>query len=203
VTYADGPLFLHLLYNEAVRQRPPAWKAWLSRELGRAERLAVLGVGNVARGDDAAGVRAAEALARRTGAARLAVFVTEEAPENFTGAVRAFAPSHVLVLDAASVGYPPGTVFPVAPLAVPDEDVSTHRTPLSTLAEYFERTVGCRVLVLGIEPKAFNPGAPLSAPVRRAVGEVASYLAGLAGRRLRSSSASGRRCSGSSPRPRA
>ncbi len=84
--------------------------------------------------------------------------MTEEAPENFTGAVRAFAPSHVLVLDAASAGFPPGTVFPVDPSAVPDEDVSTHRTPLSTLADYLERTVGCRVLVLGIEPKAFSPG---------------------------------------------
>ncbi len=187
-------------------RKPLPWKARLARELGQPERLAVLGVGNVAKGDDAAGVRAAEALARRAGpatAGRLKVFVTEEAPENFSGAVRTFAPSHVLILDAASAGFPPGAVFAVDPAAVPDEDVSTHRTPLSTLAGYLERTAGCRVLILGIEPKAFGTGTPLTAPVRRAVAEVASYLAGLAGRRLRSSSASGRRCSGSSPRPRA
>ncbi len=65
-------LVASLLYNDEAMRKPAAWKARLARELGRPERLAVLGVGNVAKGDDAAGVRAAEALARRTGAAAAA-----------------------------------------------------------------------------------------------------------------------------------
>ncbi|HYA48101.1 MAG TPA: hydrogenase 3 maturation endopeptidase HyCI [Burkholderiales bacterium] len=179
-------------------KKPLAWTVRLARELGRPERLAVLGVGNTARGDDAAGVRAAEGLAALAAAGampRLKVFVTHEVPENFTGAVREFGPSHVLVIDAVAAGSPPGTVFIVDPAAVPEEDLSTHRTPLSTLAGYLERTVGCRAVILGIEPAAFAAGTPLSPAVRRAVERVAASLARFASHRLRSSSASGRRYS--------
>jgi len=175
-----------------------AWKRRLARALGRPEKLAVLGVGNVARGDDAAGVRVAEALTSLAGGGatpRFKVFVTDEAPENFTGPVREFAPTHVLIIDAVAAGFRPGAIFIVEPGAVPEEDVSTHRTPLSTLAGYLERTVGCRVVILGIEPAALAPGAPLSPAARRAIERVAASLARFASRRLRSSSASGRRYS--------
>jgi hydrogenase 3 maturation protease len=186
------------VYNEGTMSRSVAWKARLAKELGRPERLAVLGVGNVSRGDDAVGVVCAEALGRLAGSSahpRLKVFIAHEAPENFTGAVRDFRPSHVLVIDAAAAGFHPGSVFLVDPEAIPDEDISTHRTPLSTLAAYLERTVGCRVVILGIEPEDFTSGAPLSLPARKAVDNVAAYLAGFASRRLKSSSASRRKCS--------
>lgn len=175
-----------------------AWKARLARELGRPDKLAVLGVGNVDKGDDAAGVRTAEKLAgllAATPCPRLKVFAAGEAPENFTGAVRAFGPSHVLVVDAAAAGFKPGTVFQVDAAAIPDDGVSTHRTPLSMLAAYLENTAACRVVILGVEPESFVPGAPLRPSVRKAAGEIAGYLAGFARRRLRSSSASKHRCS--------
>ena len=175
-----------------------AWKARLARELGRPATLAVLGVGNVGRGDDAAGVRAAEELLRRIGPGGrpgLEVFVAHDVPENFTGAVRGSGAAVALVIDAAAAGHRPGTIFLVDPAAVPAEDVSTHRTPLSVLAAYLERTAGCRVVILGIEPLGFAEGAAMSRPVRAAVVRVAGWLARFSGRRLRSSSASRRRCS--------
>ena len=176
----------------------PTWKARLARQLGRPEKLAVLGVGNVSKGDDAAGVRAAEKLAglvAGTPYPRLKVFVAGEAPENFTGAVRAFGPSHVLIIDAAADGFTPGTVFQVDPATIPDDGISTHRTPLATLAAYLEKTAACRVVILGIEPESFVPGTSLRPSVQKAAGEIAEYLAGFARRRLRSSSASKHRCS--------
>ena len=174
------------------------WKARLARELGWPEKLAVLGVGNISRGDDAAGVRTAETLAGlllSRSIPRLKIMVAHEAPENFTGVVREFGPSHALVIDAAAAGFRPGSVFLVNPQTIPDEDISTHRTPLSTLAAYLEKTVGCRVVILGIQPGGFTAGAPLSPPVCLAVDEIAAYLAGFASLRLRFSSASRRKCS--------
>ena len=181
-----------------------AWKRRLARALGRPEKLAVLGVGNVGKGDDAAGVRAAEALLRLTGAGtprsasarpRLEVFVAHDVPENFTGPVRRSGASVALIIDAASGGHRPGTVFLVDPAAIPAEDVSSHRTPLAALAAYLERTAGCRVVILGIEPRGFIEGSALSGPVRAAAAEVAGWLDSFSGGRVRSSSASGRRCS--------
>jgi hydrogenase 3 maturation protease len=126
---------------------------------------------------------------------RLKVFIAYEAPENFTGAVRDFGPSHVLVIDAAAGGYAPGTVFAVEPAAIPDEDVSTHRTPISTLAAYLEKTLCCRVVVLGIEPGAFETREALTPGVQAAVEKLSAWLAAFVDRRLRSSSASGHRYS--------
>jgi hydrogenase 3 maturation protease len=189
---------LFIVYNGGKMRKTVAWKARLARELGRPERLAVLGVGNVSKGDDAAGVRAAEALAAlvaRKACPRLKIFVTYEAPENFTGAVRAFKPSHVLVIDTAAAGFSPGTVFLVDPATISHDEISTHRTPLSTLAAFLEETVGCRVVILGMEPEDFAPGISLRPSVQAAVGQVAAYLAGFVRRRLRSSSASKHRCS--------
>jgi hydrogenase 3 maturation protease len=173
-------------------RKPVAWKARLVRELGRPQKLAVLGVGNVAKSDDGAGVRTAEALARLVRSernARLKIVIGHEAPENFTGAVRHFRPSHVLIIDAAGAGFPPGAVFLVDRSGIQNDDVSTHRTPLTTLAAYLEETVGCRVVILGIEPETLVPGALLSRPVQAAAEAAATYLAGFAKRRLRSSSA--------------
>ena len=167
-----------------------AWKARLARELGRPAKLVVLGVGNACRGDDAAGLRAAEELLRRSGPAarpNLDVFVAHDVPENFTAEVRRSGASVALVIDAAAAGHRPGTVFLVDPAAVPAEDVSTHRVPFSTLASYLERTAGCRVVILGIEPMAFAEGAGLTRPVRAAVDRVAGWLARFAARGLRSS----------------
>jgi len=175
-----------------------AWKARLAKELGRPEKLAVIGVGNVGKGDDAAGVRAAETLVRLVGPgarARLEVFIAHDVPENFTGSVRRSGASVALVIDAAAAGHRPGSVFLVDPADVPAEDVSTHRTPLSALAAYLQETAACRVVILGIEPEGFAAGAPLSPPVRDAVARVAAWLAKFAGRPIRSSSASRHRCS--------
>jgi hydrogenase maturation protease len=163
-----------------------AWKRRLAAAIGRPDRLAVMGVGNVDRGDDAAGVYAAERLLKRSGREipRLKVILAHHVPENFTGQVRAFGADAVLVLDAAAGGLPPGTIHLVDPDRIAREDVSTHRTPLSTLAEFLEKTAGCRVVILGIEPGTLAPGSRVTPAVRAAAEEAAAYVAALAARRL-------------------
>jgi hydrogenase maturation protease len=163
-----------------------AWKRRLAAALGRPERLVVMGVGNVDRGDDAAGVCAADLLLKHAGRAipRLKVIVAHHVPENFTGTVRAFGVDTVLILDAAAGGFPPGTLHLVDPGQIARGDVSTHRTPLSTLAEFLEKTAGCRVVILGIEPGTLARGSRMTPGVRAAAAEAAAYLAALATRRL-------------------
>ena len=109
---------------------------------------------------------------------RVQVLDGREAPESLTGPIRRFRPSHVLIVDAVSAGNPPGTVFFVDPSAIPEDDLSTHRIPLSHLVRYLEETVGCRVLLLGIEPKNMGEGKGLTRPVSRAAADLADALAG-------------------------
>jgi hydrogenase 3 maturation protease len=154
------------------------WQHVLRQEIRRSSRVAIVGVGNVARGDDAAGALAARALlgGRSPLPEKARVIDAGEVPENFTGVVRAFAPDLAVIVDSAATGGPAGAVFLVDPAEVADEDVSTHRIPLTRLARYIRETMGCRVLILGIEPLSFEPGSPMTPAAGKAVRRVVSVL---------------------------
>ncbi len=160
----------------------PAWERSLERALTRPGRVVVIGVGNADRGDDAAGIRCAERLAERVpdGAdGRARIVVAGPAPENYTGVIRAIAPALVLVIDSAAMGLAPGEIGLVDPNRIAEDDVTTHRVPLSQLKRYLENDIGTKVLILGIEPKATELRAPLSQEVAAAVDAVVRTLARL------------------------
>ena len=154
------------------------WDLVLDREIRRAVRVAIVGVGNPARGDDAAGTLVARGLLAGLGSSpgKVLVIAAEEAPENFTGVIRAFGPDLSLLVDCAAAGRRPGALFLVDPAGVAEDAVSTHRIPLSRLARYIRETMGCRVLILGIEPVSFENGARLSPAVDRAVRKAVGVL---------------------------
>jgi hydrogenase 3 maturation protease len=168
------------------------WRTRLAWELRTARRLIVLGVGNLDRADDGAGSLCAQRLERllarsprpagQSGRTKLEVLQAldgGEVPESATGVIRKFRPSHVLIIDAAAGGHAPGNVFFINRKKIPEDDLTTHRIPLSHLVRYLEETVGCRVVLLGIEPRNLEPGKPMSRPVGQAVRAVADTLDGL------------------------
>jgi hydrogenase maturation protease HycI len=162
------------------------WRARLERELRSAGRLFVLGVGNRDRADDGAGSLCARLLERKIRDRRRASSIIQaldggEAPENATGAIRRFRPTNVLIIDAAAGGHQPGSIFFISRKKIPDEDLSTHRLPLSRLARYLEESIGCRVLVVGIEPLDTAWGRPMSPAARRAAATLAESIAGVMG----------------------
>jgi hydrogenase 3 maturation protease len=128
--------------------------------------------------DDRLGVSLARALARALPATRrLRVVSGGEAPENFTGAIRAFAPSHVLLLDAVDHGLEPGTAFLADERSITMGDMTSHRLPLKLLMDFLAVTIPCRVILVGVQPRTLMPGKRLSAPVRRIVAPLAAFLA--------------------------
>jgi hydrogenase 3 maturation protease len=155
-----------------------SWGRVLRREVRQSARVAVIGVGNAGRGDDAAGALVArELLAGRATPPKTALVIDAgDVPENFTGVVRVFKPDLAVIVDSARAGRPPGTVFLVDPAEVAEEDLSTHRLPLSRLARYIRETMGSRVLILGIEPSSLEEGAAVVPAVNRAVKRVAEAL---------------------------
>jgi len=155
------------------------WLAAVRRELRGAGRVVVLGVGNPDRGDDGAGPASVRALRRALPGRSSSVRLVEAGPmpENFTGPLRRFAPTHVILVDAVRAGRKPGAVFLVEPASIGHDDVSSHRAPLSWLVRYLTETAGCRVLLLGVQPGRTEPGEPLSAVVRKSVERVAAGLA--------------------------
>jgi hydrogenase 3 maturation protease len=191
---------------------PPAkhsgsnWSREISRKLKGAERLFVLGVGNRRKGDDAAGSLCIRLLARevtrrkrspsaggeesgrprasprKPPALEFQVLDAGETPENATGLIRDFRPTHVLIIDAALGGFQPGTINVIDKEKIGDEDISTHRIPLVHLVRYLEESVGCRVIPVGIEPATLAWDEPVSPAVRKAASELAVYLSQMATR---------------------
>jgi hydrogenase 3 maturation protease len=144
----------------------------------QAERIFVLGIGMDWKSDDRLGVVLARALARALPAhPRLRIVSSGEAPENFTGQVRAFAPSHVLLLDAVDHGLKPGTVFLADENSITMGDMTSHRLPLKLLMRFLAASIPCQVMLLGVQPRTLLPGNRLSVPVRKTLPRWAGFLA--------------------------
>jgi len=155
----------------------------LSEHLADARRVAVLGVGSPLHGDDAAGLLAAQRLQERlktrpaAATVQVEVFLGESAPENLTGAIRRFAPTHLVILDAADLGKAPGTIRIIDPQApTANASMSTHSLPLGVLAGYLERSVGCRSVIVGVQPANGRYGAAVSELVDQAATKLAQAL---------------------------
>ena len=149
--------------------------------LERGGRLAVLGIGNELNGDDAAGPLVARGMAQKLadresqGGSRSAhIYIADvgPSPESFTGPLRRFAPDLVVLVDAAELGEPPGTVRSFDWSAAEGLSASTHTLPPSMLARFLINELGCRVMLVGIQPKSLEFDTPVSEDVRRAVERV-------------------------------
>ena len=136
--------------------------------------MAVVGVGQELNGDDAAGVQVAQALSRRQRAGwsdasrpvpfSLLVIEGGHAPENCTGAIRRFAPDLVILVDAAEMGDPPGTIRWLDWHEAVGLDASTHSLPPSMVARYLAAELSCEVALIGIQVQDTSLGVRHLAP---------------------------------------
>ena len=137
--------------------------------------VVVLGVGSELRSDDAAGVRVAAELAR----ASLPGVRTVDggtAPENCTAELRQLDPLHLIIVDSAHMQESPGAVRLIESADIGGSSFGTHSLPLSVLADYVRREIGCRVTVIGIQPSSIEFGEEMSAEVSAAVQDTALAL---------------------------
>jgi hydrogenase 3 maturation protease len=154
----------------------PALKRALGPEIPTDARpVVVLGVGSPLRGDDAAGLHVAAALARDPLPGVVAI-EAGPAPENLTHEIRRLRPATVVIVDCASMGARAGSLGLLAVEQIDGVSVGTHGLPLSVLAGYLQKETGCSVVVLGIEPDRLEPEEGLSEAVRSGVAEAVALL---------------------------
>ncbi len=135
----------------------------------------VLTVGNALMGDDAAGVLLAQMLANSP-VEGWQVVNGGSAPENVLHRVRELTPELVLVVDAADMDLPAGTVQRIPEDSLQDPFLfTTHTLPLTFLIESL-REFTPQVELLGIQPEVVAFGYPISAAVDNAVKQVYAAL---------------------------
>ena len=151
----------------------------------KAQRIAILGIGNELNGDDAAGVLVARGLLKkargyesRQNSQAPVCYIVEAglAPEAFTGPLRRFQPDLVILVDAAELGEPPGAVGWFDWPQAEGMSASTHTLPPTVLAQFLMREMGCGVMLVGIQPKSLAFDAGVSAEVSLAVNQVPQTL---------------------------
>jgi len=114
-------------------------------------------------------------VARRLQAASSATRLVVDAgpaPENFTGLLRAFAPDLLLLVDAAQMDEPPGTIRLLKLDAAQPSSMTTHTLSPHLLANYLQATLGCDIWLLGIQPAQDSFGAGLSSAVEHSVEQI-------------------------------
>ncbi|MGB2754979.1 MAG: hydrogenase maturation protease [Phycisphaerae bacterium] len=144
--------------------------------------LAVVGIGNALRGDDAFGPAVVAALEP---CPALRLFDVQAVPESFLVPIASCGASAVLFVDAADLGAAPGRVAFVEADRLAEVDVSTHAISLSLVAEAIRglaresRRAGSRDLscaLLGAQPADLTIADRLSPAMESAVQLTADAL---------------------------
>lgn len=148
-------------------------------------RVAVLGVGSELCRDDAAGLYAVARMEKEPGLAGLLLLSGGSAPENFTGAIKTFAPDVLFVVDAAYMDLPAGS-FQLLPYEKASGlSFSTHMLPLPLTMDYIRSECGCACYVVGIQPADTSQGIGMSPRVREGARRLAKMFGEAARKQLK------------------
>jgi len=158
-------------------------------------RVAIIGIGSDLRGDDAAGLLALnhlqkKILLRKRKAGRrppaapfhmhcLEFFNGGTAPENLTGEIRRFCPTHLIMLDAVDLGKRPGAIALIDVAKDENRVFLTHKLPVKLMLDYMSRDMNFTPVFLGIQPKNLEFGAEVSRSVALSCERLANMLAEL------------------------
>lgn len=153
----------------------------LNQRLEGARRLCILGMGSELRSDDGAAMLVVEALTAaesggRFPAGSLQALWGSTAPENLTGEIRRFKPTHLILIDTADMGLEPGGMALIDFSDIDGVSFSTHRLPTTILADYILATIECSLVIIGIQPAVMTPCGEITEPIRRAAGELTAMI---------------------------
>jgi hydrogenase 3 maturation protease len=149
----------------------------LKQKLNNAQRVAVLGIGSELRGDDIAGLLVAQqiekTIAKQIVSPEVRVFIGETAPENLTGEIKKFQPTHLIIIDAAELNKKPGHIEIMQPETIGGTSFCTHSLPLKIIIGYLLESFKFQAIIIGIQPNTLTFGAQ---PTKEVIA-AAKYLA--------------------------
>jgi len=145
----------------------------LRRFLHDAQKIAILTIGNILRGDDAAGILVGKKIMNKINAD---VYIAETAPESYIVKLIDKQYSHVIIIDAAfSTERKPGEIFIVDPEKLSEGLITSHSIPVTLITEIL-RLHGIRSIIIGITPKNTELTEGISKEVKDAVDKLAEIL---------------------------
>lgn len=154
----------------------------LKQRLENAARVGLLGIGSQLRADDVAGILVAQRVKQITAKKihpKLKTFVGGTAPENLTGEIKKFLPTHLIIVDSADLGSKPGKIVVMNPDDIGGASFCTHSLPINVMTDYLLKSFDCHIVVIGIQPKSLIVGAPPSKEVLKAIDSLSTTISKL------------------------
>jgi hydrogenase maturation protease len=133
------------------------------------EEIVFVGLGNMARGDDAAGLLFLRELRKRN-EFRTSHFIDAGTnPENYLQKILDFLPRLVVFIDAARCNRSFGEMFWIETADLDTAAISTHAFSIRMIEEYLKANSALQVKYFGIQPEITVPGSPVSACVKQSL----------------------------------
>jgi hydrogenase 3 maturation protease len=132
-------------------------------------RILFVGIGNVLKKDDGAGVYISSSI---NGSNLISALTVEVSLENYIGKINRIDPGILVLIDAVDMGSAPGTynLFPVS--NIEDYTFNTHNISVSRISDFFKMPV----YLLGIQPEKIEFGENMSYLVRRVSDDIISII---------------------------
>ncbi len=134
-----------------------------------APKIVFVGLGNKARGDDAAGLLFLHELQRCRDFRGAAFIEAGTNPENVLEPILAHHPEMVIFIDAANVGKAPGDICWIDHDNLDTARISTHAFSVTMVEHYLKAHKTMDIKYLGIRPATTAMGTQLSVKVKSAL----------------------------------
>ena len=148
-----------------------SWQQRLSEAFEKSEKSVILGIGNDLKADDGIGPYIINQLQNQIPES-IELIDASTVPENFITHLIESSPSFILIIDAALMNIPPGTIRLIDKETIGGVAFSTHQLPLTFFIEYLEKNLQTTIYVLGIQPYSNEFTQPLSKVVQTAAQEI-------------------------------
>jgi len=100
----------------------------------------------------------------------------ETAPENLTGEIKQYRPTHLIVIDAAELNKKPGHIEIMEPETIGGATFCTHSLPLNVIISYLLESFKFEVIIIGIQPKTLTFSAQPTKEVVAAAKKLADTI---------------------------
>ncbi len=154
-----------------------SWRQRLTGELRKSSRTVILGVGNDLKADDGVGPHIIKQLQNRV-PENVELINASTVPENFISQLCEMKPSLTLIVDAALMNEPPGTIRLIDKDSIGGVAFSTHQLPLTFFIEYLLNQIETIILILGIQPLNVEFAKPITPPIQEAADQIVKTITG-------------------------
>jgi len=140
-------------------------------------RTAIVGIGNLMKADDGAGMVTTAALKERLAVfSEIRTYETGTTPENYLAEIVSFKPEVIYLVDAADFDGEAGDfkLFPADEIT--SQGFSTHAIAISLVVQFLKLQTKAEIFLLAIQPEEISVREGLSARVKAGTDEAIMFL---------------------------